>query len=123
MRILFGGPAFMCLLISTAAVIFVIFAQNVYRTIERLIISLLAVMAIGFVVSALSTSPEWDEIGTGLIPTFPPGSELLIIALAGTNFSINAAFYISYAVRERGVTEGQYRQVTLSDRKSTRLNS
>jgi len=115
LSILFGGPAVMWMLISTAAVIFVIFAKNVYRTIERLIIALLAVMAIGFVVSALMTSPEWDEIGTGLIPTFPPGSELLIIALAGTNFSINAAFYISYAIKERRVKEHQYKEITLSD--------
>lgn len=115
LSILFGGPAVLWMLICTAAVIFVVFAKNVYRTVERLLIALLAVMAIGFVVSAVMTSPEWDEMGAGLIPSFPPGSELLIIALAGTNFSINAAFYISYAVRERGVTEGQYRQVTLSD--------
>lgn len=115
LSILFGGPSTMWMLICTAAVIFVVFAKNVYRTIERLIIALLAVMAVGFVVSALMTNPEWHEVGTGLIPSFPPGSELLIIALAGTNFSINAAFYISYAIKERGVKESQYKEITLSD--------
>lgn len=115
LSILFGGPPVMWMLICTAAVIFVIFAKNVYRTIERLIIALLAVMAIGFIVSALMTDPEWSEVGAGLIPSFPPGSELLIIALAGTNFSINAAFYISYAIKERGVRESQYKEITMSD--------
>lgn len=112
---LFGGPPALWMLICTGAVVFVVFAKNVYKTVERLLIALLAVMAIGFVVSALMTNPEWDEIGSGLIPSFPPGSELLVIALAGTNFSINAAFYISYAVRERGVRENQYKEITLSD--------
>lgn len=112
---LFGGPPPLWMLICTAAVIFVVFARNVYKVVERLLIALLAIMAVGFVLSALMTNPEWDEIGAGMVPSFPPGSELLIIALAGTNFSINAAFYISYAIRERGVRENQYRQVTLSD--------
>lgn len=115
LSVLFGGPPPLWMLICTAAVVFVVFAKNVYRVVERLLISLLAIMAVGFVVSALMTNPEWDEIGKGMIPSFPPGSELLIIALAGTNFSINAAFYISYAVRERGIKESQYRQVTWSD--------
>ncbi len=115
LSILFGGPPPMWMGLCTAAVVFVAFARNVYRVIERMLIALLAIMAIGFVVSALMTSPEWDEIGRGMVPTIPPGSELLIIALAGTNFSINAAFYISYAVRERKVKEEQYREVTLTD--------
>lgn len=115
LSMLFGGPPPLWMLICTAAVVFVVFARNVYRVIERLLIALLAVMAIGFVISATMTSPEWIAIGQGMMPTIPEGSELLIIALAGTNFSINAAFYISYAVRERGVKENRYREVTLSD--------
>lgn len=115
LSVLFGGPPPMWMLVCTAAVIFVVFARNVYRVLERLLIALLAVMALGFVVSALMTNPEWAEIGQGMVPSIPEGSELLIIALAGTNFSINAAFYISYAVRERKVKEESYREVTLTD--------
>ncbi|MGO1181474.1 MAG: Nramp family divalent metal transporter [Micrococcaceae bacterium] len=112
---LFGGPPALWMLVCTLAVVFVAFAKNVYRVVERGLIALLAIMAVGFVASALMTSPQWGEVGAGMIPTIPPGSELLIIALAGTNFSINAAFYISYAVRERKVPESSYREVTFSD--------
>lgn len=112
---LFGGPPPMWMLLCTVAVVFVAFARNVYRVVERLLIALLVIMAVGFVISALMTSPEWDEVGTGMVPSIPAGSELLIIALAGTNFSINAAFYINYAVRERKVEESRYREVTLTD--------
>lgn len=115
LSLLFGGPPPLWMLVCTAAVVFVVFAKNVYRVLERLLIALLAVMALGFVVSALMTSPEWHDIGLGMIPTIPEGSELLLIALAGTNFSINAAFYISYAVRERKVPQERYREVTLTD--------
>ena len=50
-----------------------------------------------------------------MVPSFPPGAELLIIALVGTNFSINAAFFTSYATRERGIRADQYRDATITD--------
>ena len=52
---------------------------------------------------------------TGLIPNIPPGVGLLIVALVGTNFSINAAFYAGYATRERGLRPDQYRDATIAD--------
>jgi Mn2+/Fe2+ NRAMP family transporter len=45
----------------------------------------------------------------------PGDSWLLIVALVGTNFSINAAFYTSYGTKERGRTAGEYRDVTIVD--------
>lgn len=113
---LFGGPAIMWTIIASLAVAFVVFAKNVYRIIERMLIAMVAVMAIGFVVSALMTSPEWGSVATGIvIPAIPAGGELLVVALVGTNFSINAAFYVSYAIRERQMKEHQYRTITLRD--------
>lgn len=113
---LFGGPAMMWTVIASLAVAFVVFAKNVYRIIERMLIAMVAVMAVGFLISALMTSPDWASMGQGMIiPTVPAGGELLVVALVGTNFSINAAFYVSYAVRERRMREDQYREITLRD--------
>ena len=48
-------------------------------------------------------------------PTFPGDAWLPIVALVGTNFSINAAFYTSYGTKERARTEADYRDVTVVD--------
>ena len=50
-----------------------------------------------------------------MVPQLPPGSEILIVALVGTNFSINAAFYTSYGIKENGHTRADYRDITLVD--------
>ena len=47
--------------------------------------------------------------------TCRPGSEILIVALVGTNFSINAAFYTSYGIKENRRTRADYRDITLVD--------
>lgn len=113
---LFGGPPMVWTVIASAAVAFVVFARNVYRIIERLLIAMVAVMAVGFVISALMTDPTWGSVATGLtVPSIPEGSELLVVALVGTNFSINAAFYVSYAIRERRLSADQFRLVRWRD--------
>jgi Mn2+/Fe2+ NRAMP family transporter len=76
---------------------------------------LVAMMAAGFIASAFLAGPDWGAGAAGMVPSFPPGAELLIIALVGTNFSINAAFFTSYATRERGIRADQYRDATITD--------
>ena len=49
------------------------------------------------------------------MPSFPAGSEILIVPLVGTNFSINAALCNSYGIKERGHKREQYCDVTLVD--------
>jgi manganese transport protein len=61
-------------------------------------------MAVAFIGSAFIANPDWVQAASGLIPAAPDGSWLLIIALVGTNFSINAAFYSAYGTKERGRT-------------------
>jgi manganese transport protein len=73
------------------------------------------VMAVSFVVTAVLSRPDWSGAAGGLLPTVPAGTGLLLVALVGTNFSINAAFYTGYAARERGLRRDQYRETTLAD--------
>jgi len=72
-------------------------------------------MVVSFVVTAVLSRPDWSGAAAGLLPTIPPGTGLLLVALVGTNFSINAAFYTGYATRERGLRRDQYRESTWVD--------
>lgn len=110
-----GSSPVMWTAICTLGVAAVLFIRSIYNVIEKVLIGIVALMAICFVVSAFVVNPDWAAAGRGLIPTAPEGSWLLIVALVGTNFSINAAFYTSYGTKERGRTEEDYRDVTLVD--------
>ncbi|WP_292070070.1 Nramp family divalent metal transporter [Brevundimonas sp. UBA7534] len=115
LSMLFGGnPVFWTAMVSLA-VAFILLARNVFRTIERILIGLVATMAVGFVASAFMARPDWAAGLAGGLPSFPPGSELLIVALVGTNFSINAAFFTSYATQAHKTRPDQYRDATLTD--------
>ncbi|MBB4935437.1 Mn2+/Fe2+ NRAMP family transporter [Lipingzhangella halophila] len=111
----FGGSAVGWTLACTVAVALIILSRNLYTILERLMLGLVALMALGFVLSAVLTQPHWLDVGAGFVPTVPAGAEVLLIALVGTNFSMNAAFYIGYATRERGLTQEQYRATTFTD--------
>lgn len=51
---------------------------------------MVGVMAIAFVTSAFIANPDWAAAASGLIPRVPGDAWLLVIALVGTNFSVNA---------------------------------
>jgi Mn2+/Fe2+ NRAMP family transporter len=72
-------------------------------------------MAVAFVASAVVAQPDWYRSLEGMVPTLPAGSEILVVALVGTNFSINAAFYTSYGIKEHKRTPADYRDITLAD--------
>ncbi|GAB2844687.1 Nramp family divalent metal transporter [Microbacterium insulae] len=115
LSMLFGGSPVMWTVVCTLAVAGLLLLRNVYRVIEKVLVTIVALMAIAFVVSAFVSNPDWAAAASGLLPTVPDGSWLLIVALVGTNFSINAAFYTSYGTKERGRTEADYRDVTVVD--------
>ncbi|WP_247628779.1 Nramp family divalent metal transporter [Microbacterium croceum] len=115
LSMLFGGNPIMWTIICTAAVGALLLLRNVYRVVEKVLVVIVALMAIAFIASAFISNPDWAAAGAGLLPTFPDGAWLLIVALVGTNFSINAAFYTAYGTKERGRTEADYRDVTIVD--------
>ncbi|MGN8552243.1 UNVERIFIED_CONTAM: Nramp family divalent metal transporter [Microbacterium sp. SLM126] len=115
LSMLFGGNPVMWTIVCTVAVAALLLLRNVYRVVEKVLVAIVALMAIAFIVSAFLSNPSWAAAASGLIPTVPDGSWLLIVALVGTNFSINAAFYTSYGTKERGRTEADYRDVTIVD--------
>ncbi|MFI7494439.1 Nramp family divalent metal transporter [Kocuria sp. M4R2S49] len=112
---LFGGSPTVWTLVCTAVVAGVVWAPNYYKIFERGLLALIALMSVGFALSAVLTKPDWVEVADGFVPSLPAEAGLLVVALVGTNFSINAAFYTGYASRERGLRADQYKATTLAD--------
>lgn len=110
-----GSSPVMWTAITTVCVATVLFLRSVYRVIERVLIGIVALMAVCFVVSAFIANPDWAAAGAGLVPVVPGGAWMLIVALVGTNFSVNAAFYASYGIKANGRTEADYRDTTVAD--------
>jgi Mn2+/Fe2+ NRAMP family transporter len=115
LSIVLGGSPVLWTLACTAVVAAILFARHVYKVIEKIVLVIVAVMAASFIATAVIAKPDWAAAGAGLVPEVPPGVGLLLVALIGTNFSLNAAFYAGYASRERGLRRDQYRDTTLAD--------
>ena len=115
LSIVLGGSPVLWTLACTAVVAAILFARHVYKVIEKIVLVIVAVMAASFIATAVIAKPDWAAAGAGLVPEIPPGVGLLLVALIGTNFSLNAAFYAGYASRERGLRPDQYRETTLAD--------
>jgi manganese transport protein len=115
LSLVLGGSPVWWTLACTAVVAAILFARRLYGVVEKVLLAIVAVMAVSFVVTAVLSRPDWSGAAGGLLPTVPAGTGLLLVALVGTNFSINAAFYTGYAARERGLRRDQYRETTLAD--------
>jgi manganese transport protein len=115
LSLVFGGSPVLWTVACTAAVAFVLAFRNVYGIVEKALLVIVALMAVAFVASAVVAQPDWYRSLEGMVPQLPAGSEILIVALVGTNFSINAAFYTSYGIKENKRTRADYRDITLVD--------
>ncbi|QXO17014.1 Nramp family divalent metal transporter [Vibrio ostreae] len=115
LQLLFGGSVVAWVLASTVAVALLIAMKNAYRALEKMLVVLIAIMSLGFLGSAILSDPEWVEVSMGFIPSIPDEAGYLLIALIGTNFSINSAFYSGYSIHERGLKPAQYKHLTLAD--------
>ncbi|GIL36377.1 Nramp family divalent metal transporter [Phycicoccus sp. DTK01] len=115
LSMVFGGRPVLWSILATVAVALVLLARNVYSVVERMLVAVVALMSVGFVTSAFVARPDWAQAAYGLVPELPAGSTVLVVALVGTNFSINAAFYTAYCTRERRRRAAEYRDVTVAD--------
>ena len=108
------------------AVLFVLFGlRRPYRPIETMMKVLVGLMVIGFLGNLLFAHPSPGGILGGLLPSLPESlradlvprvvggvlqdAVLPLQALVGTTFSVAAAFYQAYLVRERGWKRAELR--------------
>ena len=115
LSMVFGGSPLIWSAVCTAFVGLILLFRNVYRTVERVLLVIVGLLGATFIISAVISKPDWYEAVNGVVPSIPPGGALLVVALVGTNFSLNAAFFTSYGTHERGRTRTQYKQTTIAD--------
>lgn len=73
-----------------------------YRVLQRVLVGMVAVMSVGFLVTALAVLPPLRELARGiLVPSLPPGALLLALGLVGTTVVPYNLFLHATAVRER----------------------
>ncbi len=77
-------------------------ATGAYRAVELVLISLVALMSVVFVATALMIRPDFAALaGSILKPTVPQGAGLLVLALVGTTVVPYNLFLHAAAVREK----------------------
>ncbi len=66
-------------------VAFILLFIGNYKTLEKIFVTLVLLMSISFLLTAIITKPNISEIAKGLfVPSMPPESLLMVIALVGT---------------------------------------
>ncbi|MDQ4001787.1 MAG: Nramp family divalent metal transporter [Actinomycetota bacterium] len=116
LSLLFGGSVGLWAVVVTLVGLGLVWTRNYYKSLEMVILGLVGLMLMTFVVTAFLSGPDWGEAARGFIPSLPGGQAgLLVVALIGTNFSVTAAFYAGYAIREKGTGRDRYRETTLTD--------
>ena len=100
---------FIPLLIGLIAFLILYFGN--YKTIERVLVSLVIVMSLSFLIAAILTKPDISEVLKGLfIPRIPDESLLLIIGLIGTTVVPYNLFLHASLVKERWKEKGDLKK-------------
>ncbi len=107
-KILFGGPGFNTLAITTFLVValYALLWKGKYQVFEKFLIILVILMGLSFITVFFMVKPSVSSIVSGLVPGIPktPGSLRLIAAIAGTTCSAAVFIMRSTVVAEKGWT-------------------
>ena len=99
---LIGGKTIKVFSILIGFIAFILLYIGNYKLLEKSLISLVIVMSLSFVITAVLTRPDFYNIVKGLfIPSFPEGSILTIMALIGTTVVPYNLFLHASIVREK----------------------
>jgi Mn2+/Fe2+ NRAMP family transporter len=86
---------------------FILLYLGNYRTLEKVFVSLVIIMSLSFLITALITKPDFKAILEGVfIPTLPQESILTIVALVGTTVVPYNLFLHASLVSEKWKTKG-----------------
>ena len=90
-------------LFNVVAISFLFVFKNLYASLEKLMMTFVAIMLVSFAINLVRLGPDPVGIAKGLIPSMDK-IELPTLGLIGTTFVISAAFYQAYLVRQKGWT-------------------
>ncbi|WP_017259250.1 NRAMP family divalent metal transporter [Pedobacter arcticus] len=88
-------------LVFNALGVMLLFFRSFYKLMEKLMITLVALMLFAFLTTLFMVNPDVTETARGFIPSIPLNSMGLVIAFTASCFSLVGAFYQSYLVQER----------------------
>lgn len=96
-------------LISAVAII--ILGIRKYRLVEKFLIVLVFLMSLSFLTTMVIIRPNLLGIIKGLVPSFPPNSLFIVLALVGTTVVPYNLFLHSSAVKEKWKSKGHLKDV------------
>ena len=86
---------------NAIAITFLFAFKNLYRMVERLMMTFVAVMLISFAINLVSLRPDPVAMARGFVPAIGQ-IDIAVLGLIGTTFVISAAFFQAYLVRQKG---------------------
>jgi manganese transport protein len=100
LEMLFGwSPRLWAVVIATAA--FALLMSGRYALIQRVLVGFVVFMSFVFMLTAILMRPSLADLASGLVPTVPDGSALIILALIGTTVVPYNLFLHASAVQEK----------------------
>jgi Mn2+/Fe2+ NRAMP family transporter len=96
-------------LIALAALL--LLSQKSYKVVEKTLICLVFLMSLAFLTTVVIVRPSLSAALSGLVPTFPPGSLILLLALVGTTVVPYNLFLHSAAVKQKWNSPAQLPEV------------
>ena len=85
--------------------IFLLFFRTFFKILEKVMIGMVILMLVSFLVTLIISNPDLSRLLEQFTFSVPTGSEMLVLALVASSFSITGAFYQSYLVQEKGWTK------------------
>jgi Mn2+/Fe2+ NRAMP family transporter len=87
--------------IAIGIVAFVLLYIGNYKILERALVTLVILMSIAFLITAIMTKPDIGAVFSGLVPRFPEHSILTIVGLIGTTVVPYNLFLHAALVKEK----------------------
>lgn len=101
-RALFGGPVRLWTGLFVALAVALVFLPDLYDKLERLVKAVVGGMIVTFVGTVVIVGVDVPAAAAGLVPRFPDTEAVFLsLGIAATTFSIVAAVYQTYLVREK----------------------
>jgi manganese transport protein len=105
LNLLFGLPLLWGALITLFDTFLLLIIQRLgMRKMEAFILSMISVIAGGFIVNLFFAKPEWNNALTGLTPTIPSGSVYIILGIIGATVMPHNLYLHSSLVQTRRIS-------------------
>lgn len=99
-------PVACVIAVNVASLLFLFAFSDFYQALEKLMTVFVGIMLLAFLVNLLFAKPDFGAVAGGFVPQ-AKSIDLTVIALVGTTFSVVAAYYQAYLVRDKGWGEDQ----------------